>query len=213
MATRRIRRDEHSIYIRLDGSLFRPQVTADSRRYDPTIKDTISRFRESDYVYAHLEADTPFARVDDEIWHDHGTSSWTDRTSGRIKQIDSKLLWEPMSRGPLTEDLLRQTLALAKGIAWDGCHKIYVLMDDEQVRLTRDEYGYGSGGGDSQFLLVGHSQADQELAFRTVKDWYERSCSLRFINGVRTHHSDPNAGFFTIVAQCDEWVDEVYAEV
>lgn len=56
MTTRRIRRDEHGIYIRLDGSLFRPQVTADSRRYDPTVNDTVSRFRKGDYVYAHLSA-------------------------------------------------------------------------------------------------------------------------------------------------------------
>ena len=38
-------------------------------------------------------------------------------------------------------DRLDEYTASAKAIAWDTCHKIYVLMDDEQVALMR-EYGY-----------------------------------------------------------------------
>ena len=38
-------------------------------------------------------------------------------------------------------DLVRERLVDAKAIAWDDCHKIYLLMDDEQVALMR-EYRY-----------------------------------------------------------------------
>ena len=35
---------------------------------------------------------------------------------------------------------LREYLSTAAGIAWDGCHKIYVLMDNEQIEQMR---GFG----------------------------------------------------------------------
>jgi len=34
-------------------------------------------------------------------------------------------------------DLVKERVVDAKAIAWDTCHKIYVLMDDEQVELMR----------------------------------------------------------------------------
>ena len=38
-------------------------------------------------------------------------------------------------------ELVTERVSEAKAIAWDTCHKIYVLMDNEQVELMR-EYGY-----------------------------------------------------------------------
>ena len=38
-------------------------------------------------------------------------------------------------------DEVEDSLSYAKAIAWDTCHKIYVLMDDEQVALMR-QYEY-----------------------------------------------------------------------
>jgi hypothetical protein len=40
--------------------------------------------------------------------------------------------------------------------------------------------------------------------FEVVEDWYESSCSLRFIDAVSTNHINPNAGFETLVSQFDE---------
>lgn len=213
MNTREIRRDEHGLYVRLSGHVYRPEITKWTREDHPSINDTASQHEDSDRVDASVVSRTSLAKVGGEIWHDHGPGLWTDYRTGKKTQIPSKYVWKAMSRGPLTESLLRGALKSAKGIAWEGCHKIYVLMDDEQVHLQRDVYGYGDGKGDSQFHLVGPSQAEQEQAFQTVKDWYDESCSLRFINGVRTDRVDPNAGFFDIVAQCDDWVDEIYAEI
>ena len=38
-------------------------------------------------------------------------------------------------------DKVEEALETARGIAWDTCHKIYVLMDDEQM-AQMVEYGY-----------------------------------------------------------------------
>ncbi len=96
---------------------------------------------------------------------------------------------------------LEQHLQEAKGIAWDTCHKIYVLMDSEQMdQMT--EYGYDP--------LISSDQMTPDEMLQTVLDWYEQSCGLRFIEAVETNHEDPNAGFHSIVPQffSDEDEDE-----
>jgi hypothetical protein len=89
----------------------------------------------------------------------------------------------------------------AKAIAWDGCHKIYVCMDDQQVAKQR-EYGYGEGGTylfDSQ-----HFSPEEMLAL--LHDWYEGSCGLRFISAVHTVEGDPNKGYVDLIPQ--GWEEE-----
>jgi hypothetical protein len=80
----------------------------------------------------------------------------------------------------------------AKGIAFDECHKIYVLMDDEQMAEMKD-WGY------DPLLSAQDFTVDEMLS--TLKDWYEKSCGLRFINAVSTNHEDPNAGFVDLIPQ------------
>jgi hypothetical protein len=81
----------------------------------------------------------------------------------------------------------------AKGIAWDTCHKIYVLMDQEQFDLMAS-YGY------DPLIPV----TDTYEALQTLKEWYGDSCGLRFINAVKTVEGDPNEGFIDLIAQLDE---------
>lgn len=83
---------------------------------------------------------------------------------------------------------------LAKAIAFDGCHKIYVLIDDAQVERMR-EYGYGEGG--SELVPV----KDPEVALATIQDWFIGSCSLRFVQAVRTVDGDANDGFTNLIEQ------------
>lgn len=80
----------------------------------------------------------------------------------------------------------------AKAIAWDECHKIYVLMDDEQVELMRS-YGYDT-------LITSDEMTPSEMS-QKVMEWFGDSCSLRFISAVHTDHNDPNAGFTDIISQ------------
>lgn len=87
---------------------------------------------------------------------------------------------------------VRQALRQAKGIAWDGCHKIYVLMDDDEVALMRS-YDY------DPLLLV--ADLGVEKAYETVKGWWEESCGLRFVNSVATVEGNPNDGFMDLIGQ------------
>ena len=91
---------------------------------------------------------------------------------------------------------IKNALKDAKGIAWDTCHKIYVLMDDAQMAKMA-EYGYDP--------MFSSTELSTEEMFNTVQDWYANSCSLRFIDAVSTVAGDPNDGFETIVGQMDDW--------
>ena len=92
-------------------------------------------------------------------------------------------------------DLVYDRIGSAEGIAWDTCHKIYLLMDREQVELMR-EYGYEQ--------LITTDQMSTDEMFLLVEDWYDKSCSLRFIEAVSTNHINPNAGFESLSAQFED---------
>lgn len=91
-------------------------------------------------------------------------------------------------------------IADAKAIAWDTCHKIYILMDDKQVDKMR-EYGYGDEQ-DPDSLITKDQMTSQQM-LDTVKKWYDESCFLRFVEAVETveEGKDPNEGFTTLIEQ------------
>jgi len=93
------------------------------------------------------------------------------------------------------EDALKD----AKGIAFDTCHKIYVLLDDEQMALMK-EYGYDP--------LISSEEMNPEQMLEVVRQWYSMSCMLRFVSAVRTNHDDPNAGFVDLIPQGVDSDDE-----
>lgn len=103
---------------------------------------------------------------------------------------------------PVTFDLVKERVVDAKAIAWDTCHKIYLLMDDEQVELMRG-YGYDP--------LITSDQMSPEEMFETLQNWFDDSCGLRFIQAVATHPVDPNEGFETLIGQFDD--EDEYEEV
>lgn len=78
----------------------------------------------------------------------------------------------------------------AKAVFFEGCHKIYLAMDDEQVRLFRD-YNYEH-----------EVRGTQVEMFEAVEHWYwEVSCGSRFVSAVSTVDGDPNDGFEQVVPQ------------
>jgi hypothetical protein len=87
----------------------------------------------------------------------------------------------------------------AKGIAFDGCHKIYILMDHAQVH---EMAGYGYGHDDGSHLITEQSMTPAEMLV-TIKKWYEGSCGLEFVQSVTTvrEGEDPNKGFEDIIPQ------------
>jgi len=90
---------------------------------------------------------------------------------------------------------LSVVLSLARGIAFDNCHKIYVLMDEAQMEQMR-EYGY------DPLMSADEMGADEMLV--KVNEWFEKSCSLRFVEAVSTVKGEPS--FRPIVEQGSyEW--------
>lgn len=86
----------------------------------------------------------------------------------------------------------------ARLVAWDGCHKMYVALDDEQADWFRANYEYCVEGSEPEML-------------GTLITWWHQSCGLRFISGVTTNHDDPNAGYTDLISQFegeDEWYDD-----
>jgi hypothetical protein len=104
-----------------------------------------------------------------------------------------------MLKDVVTESDLDDFTATAKAIAFDTCHKIYVLMDDEQVALMR-EYEY-------ETLFTSDELTPRQMSDK-VLEWFENSCPLRFISAVSTNHLDPNEGFVHIVEQFAGQEDE-----
>jgi hypothetical protein len=90
---------------------------------------------------------------------------------------------------------IEAALTHAKAIAWDECHKIYVLMDDEQVAEMRG-YGYDP--------LITKAEQNAEQMLETLTRWYAESCPFRFINSVSTDHDNPNAGFHGLIPQASD---------
>ena len=95
------------------------------------------------------------------------------------------------------EEIRRYTNG-ACGIAWDTCHKVYIVMDEEQMRVF-GEYEYDP--------LIGKDEMNGEEMAACVAEWYRWSCPLRFISAVATNTEDPNAGFTQIIEQFEDGGD------
>lgn len=80
---------------------------------------------------------------------------------------------------------LEKYTTTARGIAFDDCHKIYILLDSKEVEIMR---GYPK-------LITSDEMSPQEMA-KQVWDWYRASCPLRFIHAVSSID-----GFITVEEQ------------
>ena len=85
----------------------------------------------------------------------------------------------------------------AKLVAFDGCHKIYLAMDDEQTEWFKKNYN-GADCTDRNFT------SSPEEMLKMVREWWDKSCSLRFVNAVWHNEDDPNAGFVSLISQMAE---------
>lgn len=107
-------------------------------------------------------------------------------------------------------EAVKDALSVGEAIAFDGCHKIYILMDDEEVAQMKS-YGYGQDDDGSVLVTIEPDQP-MEAYFALVQGWFEDSCGLRFIYAVRTNKTNPNDGFTTLIGQFDDEDEEDYDE-
>lgn len=89
---------------------------------------------------------------------------------------------------------VKEEVRYAKSISFDGCHKIYLAMDETQAEWFKNNYN-GTSCNDRTF----EGTAEQMLAL--LKEWYENSCSLKFIQSVTTNKVDANEGFESLIPQ------------
>ena len=73
-------------------------------------------------------------------------------------------------------------------VAFEGCHKIYLAMDETDAEFYRANY---------EFIVEG----SYEEKYNAIVQWYEDSCPLRFITAVYTNEENPNDGFIQLVGQ------------
>jgi len=96
-------------------------------------------------------------------------------------------------------DAVEDAVADAHLVAWDTCHKIYLALDTTEANWFRANYAPDVVEGTPEVLLA------------TLREWWDQSCGLRFISGVRHNAEDPNAGFVTLIPQGadeDNWDED-----
>jgi hypothetical protein len=89
---------------------------------------------------------------------------------------------------------VENTLSYAHLIAFDGCHKIYVALDEHEAKWFKDNYN-GTSCDDRTFEGTEHAMLEK------LREWWDESCGLRFISGVSHNEEDPNYGFVTLIPQ------------
>lgn len=91
---------------------------------------------------------------------------------------------------PYADDRIIKALEDAHAITWDECHKIYISADPE---MTEDfkKIGYS-------MILIEHGINDAAI---TLQEWYDESCSLKFISKV--HSPGKNGDYVDVIPQFD----------
>lgn len=66
-----------------------------------------------------------------------------------------------------------------QAIIWDGCHKIYLALDEEQAEQFQRE-------GWTKFIRITNQIQEASFVVDTLTQWVQESCGLEFIESVRT---------------------------
>ena len=83
------------------------------------------------------------------------------------------------------------SLGKAISITWEGCHKIYICLDQESHE-QQVEWGY-------EMVPV----KDKAEALNQLHEWFDVSCGLRFINAI-----EGESTFHDVIPQFDYDEDE-----
>jgi len=86
---------------------------------------------------------------------------------------------------------VEDALDKAVSITWEGCHKIYICLDQESHK-QQIEYGY-------EMVPV----KDKAEALNQLYEWFDVSCGLRFINSI-----EGESTFHDVISQFEYDEDE-----
>ena len=82
---------------------------------------------------------------------------------------------------------VKEAVDSAVSITWEGCHKIYICLDQES---HEQQIAYGH-----QVIPV----KDKSEALNQLYEWFDVSCGLRFINAIE----GGGTTFHDVIPQCD----------
>lgn len=85
-------------------------------------------------------------------------------------------------------------IAKSEAIAWDGCHKVYLLMDELQVHQFNEIGAY---------LITPTRDLRPNQWDEFIIDLWDKSCGLRFMDMISTDQYDRDQ-FVTLVPQSDD---------
>lgn len=92
-------------------------------------------------------------------------------------------------------EMVRVELEDALSVSWDGCHKIYLAMDQHEADWFAQNYETTfTGTVDEMYAMI--------------VEWWEDSCGLRFVSAVSHNEENPNAGFNQLIPQFADFDDE-----
>ena len=91
-----------------------------------------------------------------------------------------------------SREAVRPFVKQAHSIAWDGCHKIYLLLDEKQTDLMI-QYGY-------KHLITTEGRKRGEILDQ-IMEWYKESCPLKLVDAVRTTEGIGSDEFISVVPQ------------
>lgn len=79
----------------------------------------------------------------------------------------------------LTKEELHERVSIAMqdavGIAWDGCHKIYIALDEREAEWFRKHPAY-------DYVPV----TDPAHGTKQVLEWFDKACPLRLVSTIRS---------------------------
>jgi hypothetical protein len=124
------------------------------------------------------------------FWYDDfcqgDTETMTKEVAMRTKHMTDKMqeAW----------DNVEEAIEDAHLVAFDGCHKIYLAMDEVEAKWFADNYN-GTNCDDRTF------RGTPEEMLAMVEEWYNESCALKFVQAVSHNEENPNAGYVSLVDQ------------
>ena len=103
----------------------------------------------------------------------------------REKRIDLEGYWEDVE----------EALENAHLIAFDGCHKIYIAMDEIEAEWFRKNYSPKACETSRTY------EGTVWGMLQKLHEWWNESCPLRFIQAVEHNEEDPSAGYTRLIPQ------------
>lgn len=90
-----------------------------------------------------------------------------------------------------------------KAVAWDGCHKVYLLMDEAGVKWMKKN-GFGQSDGDSVLWRV-RSNTGITRIVDEASSMYAASCALSFVSAIY-NDGEGNNDYVDVIDQEEELV-------